>query len=51
MIDAVIVKLEALPGMRLANTDASFDYTRKPGTNAVIEVATLTFSRARKRVH
>ena len=51
MIDSVIDKLEALPGMRLANTDASFDYTRKPGTNAVIEVATLTFSRARKWVH
>ena len=51
MIDAVIDKLEALPGMRLANSDVSFDYTRKPGTNAVIEVATLTFSRARKRVH
>ena len=50
IIDAAIVKLEALPGIRLANTDVSFDYTRKPGTNAVIEVATLTFSRARKRV-
>lgn len=50
MIDAVIVKLEALPSIRLANNDVSFDYTRKPGTNAVIEVATLTFSRVRKRV-
>jgi len=39
-----------LPGIRIANTDVVFDYTRKPGTNAVIEVATLTFSRARKRV-
>ena len=50
LIDAVIEKMEGLPGFRLANTDVSFDYTRKPGTNAVIEVATLTFSRARKRV-
>ena len=50
MLDAVIEKLEELPGMRIANTDVNFNYTRKPGTNAVIEVATLTFSRARKRV-
>ena len=50
MIEAVIEKVEALPGFRLANTDVVFDYARKPGTNAVIEVATLTFSRARKRV-
>ena len=50
MLDAVIEKLEELPGMRIANTDMNFNYTRKPGTNAVIEVATLTFSRARKRV-
>lgn len=50
MLDAVIEKLEALPGVRLANSDAAFDYTRKPGTNAVIEIATLTFSRVRKRV-
>ena len=50
MLEAVIEKLEALPGIRIANTDVAFDYTRKPGTNAVIEIATLTFSRARKRV-
>lgn len=50
MIEAIIEKLEALPGFRLANTDVAFDYTRKPGTNAVIELATLAFSRARKRV-
>ena len=50
MIDAVIERMETLPGIRLANTDISFDYTRKPGTNAVIEVATLTFAHARKRV-
>lgn len=50
MIEAVIEKMEALPGVRLANADVAFDYTRKPGTNAVIEVATLTFARARKRV-
>ena len=50
LIETTIAKMEAIPGIRLANTDAVFDYTRKPGTNAVIEVASLTFARARKRV-
>lgn len=50
MIEVVISKLESLPGVRLANSDIGFDYSRKPSTNAVVEIATLTFSRARKRV-
>lgn len=50
MISEVIEKLEQLPGVRLANSDIGFNYTFKPSTNAVIEIATLTFSRARKRV-
>ena len=50
MIEAVIEKMEALKGMRLANVDVSYDYSRKPGTNAVIEIASMTFSHARKRV-
>lgn len=50
MIESVITKLEALPSVRLANSDIGFNYTFKPSTNAVVEIATLTFSRARKRV-
>lgn len=50
MIDAVIEKVESLPGMRLAQSDIEFDYTRKPGTNAVIEVASIPFVHARKKV-
>lgn len=50
MISDVIEKLESLPGVRLANSDIGFNYTFKPNTSAVIEIATLTFSRARKRV-
>lgn len=50
MIESIVSKLETLPGVRLANTDIEFNYTRKPSTNAVIEIATLTFARARKRV-
>lgn len=49
MIDAVIAAMESLPGMRLANSDVEFDYTRKPGTNAVIEVASVTFVRPKKK--
>jgi len=50
MIEATIEKIESLPGVRLASSDIDFNYSRKPSTNAVIEIATLTFSRARKRV-
>ena len=49
-IEAIIEKIETLPGVRLASSDIDFNYIRKPSTNAVIEIATLTFSRARKRV-
>lgn len=50
LISDTIAALEALPGIRLASQDISFDYTRKPSTNAVIEIASLSFSRSRKRV-
>lgn len=50
MIEATIAKLESLPGVRLANPNIDFNYSRKPSTNAVIEVATMTFSKPRKRV-
>lgn len=50
MIEQVIDSLESIPGMRLSNADVGFNYSRKPSTNAVIEIATMTFSRPRKRV-
>lgn len=50
MIDAVIEKVETIPGVRLAQSDIDFNYTRKPGTNAVIEVASIPFVHARKKV-
>lgn len=45
---AVIDALCALPGVRLANTDCTFDYVQKPNTNIVVEVLTINFVRARK---
>ena len=45
---AFIEKLTALPGVKLASEDGVYDYTMKPGTNNVVEMLTLSFTRARK---
>ena len=44
----VIEKLTALPGVKLASEDGVYDYTMKPGTSHVVEMLTLSFTRARK---
>lgn len=44
----VIDKLKELAGVRLAGTDTSFNYDRKPNTNTVVEIMTISFVRARK---
>lgn len=49
LIELVVSLMESLSGMRLANSEIDFNYSRKPGTNAVIEIATLTFSHPRKK--
>ena len=49
LIEAVIEKMEQISGMRLANEQIDFDYTVKPGTSAIVEVASLAFVRPRKR--
>lgn len=49
LIDSVIEKMESLPGMCLSSEDITFEYTRKPSTNAVLEIAIVSFSRARKK--
>lgn len=48
MISSVISVMESIPGIRLSSSDIEFNYSRKPSTNKVIEIATLTFSRARR---
>lgn len=50
LIEQIISEMESIPGMRLANSEIDFNYSRKPSTNAVIEIATLTFCVPRKRV-
>ena len=44
----VITKLTALPGVKLADEDGTYDYIQKPNTDTVVEMLTLTFTRARK---
>lgn len=50
LISDVIDAIESIPGMRLARADIDFNYTRKPGTNAVVEIASIPFCRSRKKV-
>lgn len=49
-VEKVVEKMESISGVRMASTDIDFNYTRKPGTNAVVEVASLSFVHSRKKV-
>ena len=44
----VIARLTAIPGVKLADEDETYDYMLKPNTDTVVEMLTLTFVRARK---
>lgn len=43
----VVAKLCELPGVRVTG-ETAFNYERKPNTNIVIEILTISFVRARK---
>lgn len=43
-----INKMLEINGMRLAGSDITYDYTTKPNTNTVIEMATIGFVKALK---
>lgn len=47
---SVIDKVCEIAGMRLANAESQYSYTKKPNTNTVVEILTIEFVRARKRV-
>ncbi len=49
LIISVIEAMESIAGMRLAKSDIEYNYTRKPSTNAVIEIATMSFGVPRKK--
>lgn len=46
----VIAKVTELAGFRLAGNDDTFQYERKPNSDVVLEIQTITFIRARKNV-
>lgn len=46
---AVIEKMDEI-GLRLSSPDSPFEYTKNPNTNTVVELLTLEFVKARKRV-
>ena len=47
--DQIVDAITAIPGVRLDPSGVEYDYTRKPNTDVTIEVARITFYRARKR--
>ena len=44
-ISGVLTAMLAIPGMRLADTGGTFNYTRKPNTEQVVEIVTIDFVR------
>lgn len=46
----IIDKMCEIDGMRVSGVDGQYSYVQKPNTNTVIELLTLEFVRARKRV-
>lgn len=46
----VIDKMLEISGMRLASSDCPYSYIKKPNTNVVVELLTMEFVKARKRV-
>lgn len=47
---SIVEKMCEIPGMRIASADCQYNYTQKPNTNTVVEILTMEFVRARKRV-
>ena len=47
--EQIIDAITAIPGVRLDSSGVEYDYTRKPNTDVTIEIARITFYRARKR--
>lgn len=50
LVENIVDKIESIAGMRMAQSDVEYTYTRKDSTNAVLELALLTFVCPRKRV-
>lgn len=46
--DEVIKNVTTIDGVKLADTEIIFTYDKKPNTDEVVEIMTITFVRARK---
>lgn len=47
--EEVIEKMTEIKGMRLAGTDSEYEYMVKPKTDAVVEMLSIEFVKARKK--
>lgn len=50
LVDQTIDKMLEIKGMRIASPDCQYSYVKKPNTNVVVELLTIEFVKARKRV-
>lgn len=50
VVEEIVDKMESISGVRLAQSDVKYTYTRKDSTNAIIELAVMTFVCPRKWV-
>lgn len=50
LAEQVINKLREINGVRTTSEDGEYNYAEKPSTNAVVEMLSLHFIRARKNV-
>lgn len=50
LVTQVIDKMLEIQGMRIASPDCPYSYIKKPNTNVVVEILTMEFVKARKRV-
>lgn len=48
---SVVKAMTALPGMKLASSGGTYQYTRKPNTDTVLEILMLDFVRPSKVCH
>lgn len=50
-VSYVIDKMKEIKGLKLADEDIPYDYTRKGGTDVIVEIATIVFTKASKGVN
>lgn len=50
LAEEVIEKMCEIAGMRLADGEAEYDYTTKPSTDKIVEMISIDFVKARKKV-